>query len=130
MPKKTKNGKKVLAIDDDPVARDIYKSILEDAGFSVEVAADGKAGLALFKTRKFDCVLLDIYMPGLSGLDVIEALDPEASKVPIIAISGGGGSTGAHPLLLASNLGAARSITKDFEHADLVKAVEELTGLA
>jgi CheY-like chemotaxis protein len=129
MPTK-KNGKKVLAIDDDPLARDIYKSILEGAGFEVEVAVDGKSGLALYKARKFDCVIIDIFMPGLSGLDVIEALDPEASKVPVIAISGGGTATGAQPLLLASTLGAARSLTKDFEHADLIRTVKELTGLA
>jgi FixJ family two-component response regulator len=67
-------------------------------------------------------------MPGLSGLDVLETLDPESTKVPVIAISGGGGETGAHPLELAATLGAARSFLKDFEHADLVKAVKELTG--
>ena len=127
MPKK-KSGKKVLAIDDDPLARDIYRKILEEAGFEVEVAADGKAGLAAFKTGKFDCVILDIYMPGMTGLDVLEALDPDNSKVPVIAISGGGGGSGAHPLELASSLGAAKSFEKDFVHEDLVKAVRELTG--
>jgi DNA-binding NtrC family response regulator len=128
MPKQAKNGKKVLAIDDDALARDIYRKILEDAGFEVSLAADGKSGIAAFKAGKFDCVILDIYMPGLSGLDVLETLDPESTKVPVIAISGGGGETGAHPLELAATLGAARSFLKDFEHADLVKAVKELTG--
>lgn len=128
MPEKPKSGKKVLSIDDDALARDIYKSILEEAGFEVSLAADGRTGIAAFKAGKFDCVILDIYMPGLSGLDVLEALDPESTKVPVIAISGGGGDSGAHPLELAATLGAARSFQKDFEHAALVKAVKELTG--
>ncbi|HEU4393969.1 MAG TPA: response regulator [Planctomycetota bacterium] len=123
------NGKRVLAIDDDGLARDIYRSILEEQGFEVVAAADGRSGIDLFRKQKFDCVILDIYMPGMSGLDVIEELDPDTSKVPIIAVSGGSGK-GDPPLHLASTLGAVRSFRKDFEHADLVKAVQELTGIA
>lgn len=125
---KKKSGKVVLAIDDDPLALDIYRSILEEAGFEFVGAADGQKGLDLFRKRKFDCVILDIYMPGLSGLDVLEQLDPETSKVPVIAISGSEKDSGSHSLHLASTLGAAKSFRKDFEHGDLVKAVRELTG--
>ena len=121
-------AKRVLAIDDDPIALDIYRAILEPEGFEVVCAGDGKSGLDLFRRQRFDCVLIDIYMRGLSGLDVIEQLDPEATKVPVIAVSGGGEGTGAHPLHLAATLGAARSFSKDFEHGDLLKAVRELTG--
>ena len=124
-----KNGKAVLAIDDDALAREIYRAILEEAGFEVVCAADGKTGLDIFKTRKFDCVILDIYMRGLTGLDVIDVLDPDTTKVKIIAISGGGTETGAHPLRLAATLGAARTFDKDFDHEELVLAVRELTGV-
>jgi len=124
-----KNGKSVLAIDDDPMARDIYRVILEEAGFAVTLAADGKSGLEAFRKGKFDCVIIDIFMPGMTGLDVIEAMDPEKCKVPILAISGGGTQTGAHPLRLATTLGAVKSMNKDFEHADLVRAVKDLAGL-
>ena len=128
-PKKKSNGKRVLAIDDDGLARDIYRSILEEQGFEVVGAADGKSGIELFRKQKFDCVIVDIYMPGMSGLDVLEELDPESTKVPVIAVSGGSGK-GDPPLHLASTLGAVRSFRKDFEHGELVKAVEELTGIA
>ena len=124
-----KNGKKVLAIDDDSMARDIYFVILEEAGFTVTLAADGKSGLEAFRKARFDCVIIDIFMPGMTGLDVIEALDPEKCRVPILAISGGGSHSGSHPLELAASLGAAKSLNKDFEHAELVAAVKELTGL-
>ena len=123
-----RNGKRVLAIDDDALARDIYRAILEPEGFEVVVAGDGKTGLELFRQQHFDCVILDIYMPGLTGLDVIDHLDPGNTKVPIIAISGGGGKTGAQPLRLAATLGAARSFSKDFEYEALKTAVRELTG--
>lgn len=124
-----RNGKAVLAIDDDSMARDIYRVILEEAGFAVTLAADGKSGLEALRKGRFDCLLLDIYMPGMTGLDVIETLDREGNRVPILAISGGGAQSGAHPLELATTLGTAKSINKGFEHGDLVKAVEELTGL-
>jgi len=126
---KKRNGKRVLAIDDDGLARDIYRTILEETGFEVVGAADGKTGIELFRKQKFDCVILDIYMPGMSGLDVLEELDPESTKVPVIAISGGSGQ-GEPPLHLASTLGAVRSFRKDFDHGDLIRAVKELTGVA
>lgn len=124
-----KNGKRILTIDDDAVARDIYRAILEEDGFEVVCAGGGKEGIELFGQQRFDCVIIDIYMPGLTGLDVINQLDPETTKIPIIAISGGGGKTGAQPLQLAATLGAARSFPKDCEHEDLLMAVRELTGV-
>jgi CheY-like chemotaxis protein len=124
-----KNGKRILAIVDDSMARDIYFVILEEAGFTVTLAADGKAGLEAFRNARFDCVIVDIFMPGMTGLDVIEALDPEKCRVPILAISGGGSHSGSHPLELAESLGATRTLDKGFAHADLVAAVMELTGL-
>jgi DNA-binding response OmpR family regulator len=126
---KTKNGKKVLVVDDDPLARDIYRNLLEADGFEVVDAPDGKSGLAAFRGARFDCVILDIYMPGLSGLDVMEELDPDTNTVPIIAVSGAGANTGSHPLELAGTLGAARSFDKGFGHEELMKAVRELTGV-
>ena len=126
---KTKNGKKVLVVDDDPLARDIYRKLLEAEGFDVTEAPDGTSGRAAFRAAAFDCVILDIYMPGLSGLDVMEEMDPDNNKVPIIAVSGAGAKTGAHPLELAGTLGAARSFDKGFGHEELLAAVKELTGV-
>src|SRR5262245_36710870 len=99
-----RNGKTVLAIDDDPMARDIYRFILEGAGFAVVLAGDGKAGLEALRKTKVDALILDIFMPGMTGLDVIEALEKEKIEVPILAISGGGSQTGAQPLRLAATL--------------------------
>ena len=85
--RKKSNGKRVLTIDDDGLARDIYRSILEEQGFEVVGAADGKSGIELFRKQKFDCVIVDIYMPGMSGLDVIERVYGSALE-PVAALRG------------------------------------------
>lgn len=118
----------ILVIDDDAMARDIYRSVLESGGFRVLTAGSGAEGLEIYRAQAVHCVLLDIFMPGLSGLDLLEEFDPEVSGIPVIAISGGGTVTGAHPLKLAETLGASRTFSKDFEHEELLAAVRELTG--
>ena len=125
---KGRNGKRILAIDDDGLALDIYRNLLEQEGYEVVGARDGTAGLELFRKGKFDCVILDIYMPGKSGLDVLEELDPETSRVPVIAISGSGKESGSNSLHLAATLGASRTLRKDFDHGEFLRAVQELTG--
>jgi len=120
--------KKVLVIDDDPLAREIYKAILTPSGFQVDGAGDGETGLEKFKAGNYDCVVVDIYMPGISGLDLIEQMDPETSGVPILAISGADTRGGGSALNLARTLGAAKVLPKSFEHQELIEAVMELTG--
>jgi CheY-like chemotaxis protein len=122
--------KDILVIDDDATARDIVRALLEPMGYRVTTAADGREGLRLFRGHPYDLVVLDLFMPGMDGLDALEAIDPEASGVPVVAISGGGRETGTDPLVLAATLGAARTFTKDFDFEEFVRAVDELTGMA
>ena len=65
---------KVLIIDDEKDILDTLSSILEDEGFSVSKAADGKEGLALFEREKPDIVLLDVWMPELDGIQVLKKI--------------------------------------------------------
>src|SRR3990167_5357225 len=88
--RKGPNMKDILVIDDDAMARDIYRALLEPMGYRVTPAADGVEVLRLFRGRRFDVVIVDIFMPGLSGLDALEIMDPEHSGIPVIAVSGGG----------------------------------------
>jgi CheY-like chemotaxis protein len=122
-----RNGKRVLVIDDDPLAREIYRTVLGSAGFEIVLAAEGEAGLARFREGGFHCVLLDIQMPGLSGLELLERIAPATSGVPVVAISATADPAEDGPLHRAEALGAARVFTKDFEHGDLVAAVRTLT---
>ena len=76
----------VLVVDDDPGARLLIGTALEMAGFSVTTAADGRSALDAFPTQPFDCVILDVVMPGMSGFDVCSALRaiPGSRHVPIL----------------------------------------------
>jgi CheY-like chemotaxis protein len=120
--------KRILVIDDDAFARSIYRSLLEGEGYSVTEAADGLEGLGLFRQRRWDLVILDIFMPGLSGLDALQEMDQERSGIPVLVISGAGTGTGADPLHLAMMLGACRSLPKSFEHDEFIELVRELAG--
>lgn len=64
----------VLIVDDEPMVRLVYSKFLEGAGFEVVAVASGREALALLGTRRFDLVLLDIVMPELTGVELLELL--------------------------------------------------------
>jgi sigma-B regulation protein RsbU (phosphoserine phosphatase) len=76
----------LLVVDDDEANRDMLSRRLERKGFSVAVAEDGSRAIELVRERPFDLVLLDVLMPGLSGLDVLRELRQEypATELPVI----------------------------------------------
>lgn len=69
--------KKVLIIEDDTYTRDIYEEILTDAGFSTETASDGQEGLVKAQQGGYDLILLDVMMPKMNGIQVLEHLKNE-----------------------------------------------------
>lgn len=71
--------KKILLVDDDFYTRDLYEEVLKEAGYKVEVAVNGKDGLSLIKEHKYDLVLLDIMMPIIDGLMVLNTLKKEGN---------------------------------------------------
>ena len=80
----------VLTIDDEPLIRESITDYLEDSGFTVFQAENGKIGLELFRREKPDIVLVDLRMPEIDGLDVLTAVSKEAPGIPIIVVSGTG----------------------------------------
>ncbi len=78
-----------LSIDDDAAHRLIARKALEQAGFMVEEAEDGKQGLLAVKKTRPDLVLLDVMMPKFDGYDVCVELrrDPEFMNLPILMIT-------------------------------------------
>ena len=77
---------KILLIDDDEMTLIFMRKMLEDSGFPVVATADGPHGIELFKEHHPQLVLLDIGLPGMSGLQVLRelrSLDPEAQVVII-----------------------------------------------
>lgn len=80
----------VFIVDDDAAIRDALSQLLETAGFGVECHADGNAFLAALTEDRPGCVLLDIAMPGLSGLEVQAALKARGLAAPVIFLTGHG----------------------------------------
>jgi len=80
----------LLTIDDDPALRRSVRGYFEDFDFEVLEAGDGKTGLALFRNERPDVVLVDLRMPGLSGLEVIQAIAEESPEIPVVVLSGTG----------------------------------------
>jgi len=79
---------RILVIDDDEMLRDVVSAMLEADDRVIEVAAGGAEGLAAIAARRPDLVVLDLYMPGMSGWEVIDRLKDDPSPPAIIAMSG------------------------------------------
>ncbi|WP_167737406.1 ATP-binding response regulator [Sphingomonas parva] len=86
---RTEGQKTALVIDDESTAIDILRRWLSRFGYAVIAAHDGEAGVELARSAKPDIILLDIYMPGPSGYDVLEALraDEALASIPVIVVS-------------------------------------------
>lgn len=80
----------LLVIDDEPFVRDSLTAYLEDSGYRVYEAADGREGLELFNQLQPDLVLLDLKMPNMDGLTLLKELGQHPSDTPVIVISGAG----------------------------------------
>jgi two-component system nitrogen regulation response regulator NtrX len=80
----------ILIIDDEASIRSSLKGILEDEGFLVKTAETGEEGLELLKSQNVDLVLLDIWLPGMSGIDVLKRIKTAEENAQVVMISGHG----------------------------------------
>ena len=81
----------ILVIDDNSSFRALLRRHLEKGGFRVFEAGDGPSGLELFLEQRFDAVLIDLFLPGMSGHAVLSELADRSGEIPLIIISGEGG---------------------------------------
>jgi response regulator RpfG family c-di-GMP phosphodiesterase len=84
------NNKTILTVDDDEFVREILAAYLEDSGFSVLQAENGRTGLETFRQKKPDLVMLDLRMPEMDGLEVLSHIIEESPDTPVILVSGMG----------------------------------------
>ena len=119
---------RVLVVDDDDDVRAALRKTLLTAGFEVEEAADGAAAIGLHQANPADVLIVDIYMPGMDGIEAMVRLMVEHPGVKIVAISGGGFRDQEDVLKTAARLGAVRTIRKPFTPAEVVTAVREALG--
>ena len=110
----------ILVIDDDEQVQAILRGILEEAGYTVVVASNGRQGLQQFRHEPADLVLLDIFMPELDGLETLVELHREYSDAKVIAISGGGKEADFHYFECARMLGARSALPKPLDREQLL----------
>ncbi len=81
--------KKILIIEDDQIVANVYRNKLAVEGYKVEVAVDGESGLRVMRTFHPNAIILDLMLPGISGVDVIKEVRSETdfAKIPIIVFS-------------------------------------------
>jgi two-component system response regulator MtrA len=109
-------NERVLLVEDDSSIRETTALGLEAAGFKVTGAADGREGLAEFRSRAYDLVVLDVMLPELDGLEVCRTIRRE-SQVPVVMLSA---RSDTLDVVVGLELGADDYVTKPFELAELV----------
>lgn len=118
---------RVLVVDDDQGVRNVVKTVLERRGYDVTAAEDGRSAITAVEDEKFDVVIVDIFMPGMDGLETIRLFNKHAPSVPVIAISGFMFRNSATPApdfrSMATKLGATYSLHKPFRARELMHAV-------
>ena len=117
----------ILVIDDDVGVRTAIKVLLEMADHKVTLAADGRTGVRLIEQQPYDLVIVDVFMPGLNGLETIKALRALRRDMPIVVMSGASVHTASESVSdlvsVAAKLGADRSIRKPFGSSELLETV-------
>jgi CheY-like chemotaxis protein len=125
---------KILVIDDDSAVLATLRLLLERAGHSVVVADNGRKGLAIFDAGDFDLLFLDIFMPGMDGLETMRLVHQRQPLTPVIVISGrplpSDSGSGPDFLTMATKLGAVSSLQKPFKPAALLAAVADCLEVA
>ena len=109
----------VLLVDDEAIVLEVIERYLLRDGYGVRVARDGESALELARKERPDLIVLDVMLPGLSGLEVAQRLRAESS-VPIIMLSARGEETDK---LLGLGLGADDYVTKPFSPKELVARI-------
>ena len=114
---------KLLVIEDDPTVGQFVKRGLEEQRWGVELATDGEAGERLAGTGAYDLVILDMRLPGKSGLDVLTALRARGFERPVHVLTA---QDAVDAKVTALRAGADDYVTKPFAFEELLARVEAL----
>jgi DNA-binding response OmpR family regulator len=117
---------KILVVEDDPSVRGLLQTLLSAEGYDVATASDGLAGLVKVTAAPPALVLLDLMMPDLGGVRVLEEMreDPDLVDIPVVVVTG---KVDAVPSMRAL-LGDENVFLKPFAVGELLTRVGEITG--
>ncbi|MDC0709669.1 response regulator [Stigmatella sp. ncwal1] len=115
----------ILLVEDEPVIRELVRSMLSDGTVDVVCAADGLEGLKLAKDRSFHLILMDVVLPQLDGVSVCRILksDPVTARVPLYMLTAKAKKSDVENATLA---GADGYIHKPFRGTELMALVDRL----
>jgi excisionase family DNA binding protein len=110
----------VLVVDDDPAIKDILKEMTQKQGYTVVTAGDGESALAEAEKQLFDLIFLDLRLPGLSGIDVLEAIKQKAVETVVVIVTG----YADDPIALkAMSYGPLLLVRKPFKEKDIIEVL-------
>src|SRR5512138_1796497 len=112
----------VLIVDDSKTSRAYCRAILSAAGHEVIGATDGEQALDRMADRPPDCVVLDLFMPGLSGLEMMEVLGGRTEPTPIVVLTSSMEETDRQRCM---RLGARAFVNKPVSSEELTRAVRD-----
>lgn len=113
----------ILIIEDERKIREFLRRGLAEEGYTVEVAADGNAGLELASGGAYDLIILDLLVPGRDGLDVCRALRAEGISTPVLMLTA---RDTVHDRVTGLDVGADDYLTKPFAFEELLARVRAL----
>lgn len=118
----TSDGKQVAIVDDDEFVRDGLVELLDSVGYQSQVFTQAKEFLEKFESTTFGCILLDVRMPGMSGIELQHKLNQMKISIPIIIMTGHGDIAMA---VQAMKDGAFEFIQKPFRDQDVIDAISK-----
>lgn len=113
----------ILVIEDDPKILGAVRDGLIQAGFSVQAALSGEEGFFLQCAQKFDAIILDIMLPGRSGLEILQAIRKKGDRTPVLVLTA---RDSVEDKVLGLDLGADDYLIKPFAMAELVARINAL----
>src|SRR5689334_16942148 len=117
---------RVLVVDDEQPVLKCTKEVLVRAGFDVDAVASGSAAVRLLDDKQFDCVVSDIIMPGMSGIDLLRVIRSQDLDVPVVLITGAPTQQSAAQ---AVEHGAFKYVMKPLEPPTLTRLVAKAARL-
>jgi DNA-binding response OmpR family regulator len=115
--------RKILIVEDEKKIADTLKFGLDEMGFDVEVAYDGKLGYHLFCAKKFDLVILDINLPGMNGYDLCKAIRKQNQNIPVLMLTA---MSALNDKIEGYESGADDYMVKPFEFKELLLKIRVL----
>ena len=114
---------KILVVEDEEGARELFNTILTDEGYEVTLANDGQDALSCMRGGSFDLVVTDIKMPGMDGLQLLQEIRKAGSQADVIMVTAYGE---VESYLKAMSLGAAEYINKPIRIKELKRIVNKV----